>query len=1063
MRTKMSIVLLVALTALGSVASAKSGSVLLREGLYAEEVEGDLDAAIAIYQQVIDASDTPKNLTAQALYRLGMCHVKRQDEDAAQQAFARLVSEHPDQTALIEKVQPLLAQMSGADPASLMPPETLMYLELGSPGEQIETILSMLKGTPFENPLAAINANTGGGQSEMQGSAQMLNALLSPSMMAEFKKIRGMGIGIMSIGKGPGLERMFDEPEAIVVLFPGKSDALRGLFEMAVGFAGQQVDPIAGMKVVSLPHNAAVAYDDTVIIISTPSAKSMDRLQWSVSQYKKTMDGPTLASSNESFAKIKKSTRSDNAVTLWLNVNETYSALLRAFPADEIPQEVRMADSYLDFKNVEDAIGSLSIRPSGLALEANINLKDSHSCLAYNMIRTPNLNKAAMQTIPAHAFALVSLAVGQPDTPQADAIGRQIKNGLGLDIGPQLFTNIGQIALFVVPVQADAQGNDGLQPQVKSVGLAITSNDAQQTRELLLTILRQANMIAHEQEPVGGRYTISLVNNLTLYGYFDQVGRTTILSLNPDVIEMSSAALKQRASALDGGPLTHILKDLPSSTSKLAVVNLAGLIRFVATTVSLPSSEQADRIRESLAHLATLSEKAAIHLATNEEDTSLGVRLSVSGLPPIGEVLGPIMQIVQTMEQAERQQTTWAIPSPPVVVVPTKTAPDIDGRIDECWAGAQSHKLTKSFYVPPVSDVDISANYRALWDQNNLYILIEVTDDQRQNDSDEFWQDDGIEVFIDADNSKSATYGPGDYQYYFTLNADSLAVGEAKRENTSGVQSGFINTDNGYRAEFKFAWSALGIRPAPGVSIGLDVQVNDDDNGGVRDSKIAWNAVTDNAWQTPQAFGTVQLGGLIAWWKLDESNGTEVADASGNGQTAYLRGNPEWLPAGGKIGGALKLDGSDDYVETENTIQLPIWTVAAWVKGRAAPSGTEENGPIHREQNYQINWDHTEDDFRGAAAVSVGMNWHGARFGDLAADTWYHLAATYDGENLRAYRDGVLISDNASPSGPPDAENATLKLGRHALRDGHFAGSIDEVRIYSTVLSEAEIAELSGN
>ncbi len=1057
MKTRMSLprMVLLLVTLLGSVMSAKSGSVLLREGLYAEEVEGDLDAAIEIYQQVIDSHDTPENLVAQALYRQGMCHMKRKNETEAQRAFNRLVSEHADQTALIEKVQPLLAQLSLADPAGLMPPETLMYLEIGSPGRQIETILTMLKGTPFENPLAALEAGTKAGLSNQEGPAQMLNALLNPGMMAEFKKIRGMGIGILSIGyKG--------EPEAIVVLFPGESDALRGLITAALGFAGKPAESVGGMNVVTLPEGAAAAYDDTVVIISSPGSRAMERLRWSAMQYKSKIDGPTLASSKTSFTKIKKSTRSDNAVTLWLNVNGTYNALLNTFPADEIPQQIRIADTYLDFKNVQDAIASLSIRPSSLALEANINLKDGHNCLAYNMIHTPNLSKAAMQTIPADAFALVSLGVGQPGTPQAEAIGQQIKNAWGLDIGEQLYTNIDQIALFVVPVKEGAQDNDGIPVQAKSLGLAITSEDPEQLRQLLLTVLRQGNMIAHESEPTNGNFSISLVNNIPLQGYLDQAGKTMILSINPDVIQMSSAALKQRASAIDSGPLTQTLKGLPGSTSKLALVNVAGMIRFAATGTHFSDKEQENRVLENFAKLAQLTENTMVRLATSEEDNNLSVQLNVSGLPPVGEIIGPVMQIAQIVKEETQPQDHWAAPSPPAIIAPTETPPTMDRKIDDCWAAAQSYPLKKSFYDPPASQADLSAGFKALWDKDYLYLLVEVTDDQRQGDSDEFWQDDGIEVFIDADNSKSSEYGSGDYQFYFSWKDDWATVGEARGNGTTGVKLSGTKTDTGYRVKIRFAWSTLGVKPAPGVSIGLDVQVNDDDDGGQRDSKIAWNAVTDDAWINPQAFGTAQLGGLIAWWKLDESTGDEAADASGNGRTAYLRGSPQWRPTSGKINGALELDGTDDYVETGNTMYLPVWTIATWVKSPAAPSSMEESGPIHREANYQINWDHLIDEFRGAAGVRVGMNWYGAGFGDLRADTWYHLTATYDGENLRAYRDGVLISDNAGPSGPADAENATLKLGRHALRDGHFAGTIDEVRIYNTVLGEAEIAALAG-
>jgi len=202
------------------------------------------------------------------------------------------------------------------------------------------------------------------------------------------------------------------------------------------------------------------------------------------------------------------------------------------------------------------------------------------------------------------------------------------------------------------------------------------------------------------------------------------------------------------------------------------------------------------------------------------------------------------------------------------------------------------------------------------------------------------------------------------------------------------------------------------------------------------------------------------IGKQVAWWKLDETEGNIAGDSSGNNHNGELIGGPRWQPSDGKIGGALEFDGVDDYVETNYATDLPTWTVAAWVKSPAAPSADAPSGPVHRQNNYQINWNHPIDAFRGAAGVFVGEKWHAASFGQLQANTWYHLAATYDGENLKAYKDGVLITNNSDPEGAPYAESETLKLGRHAVDASYFGGTIDDVRIYNYALSKDEIAAL---
>jgi hypothetical protein len=196
---------------------------------------------------------------------------------------------------------------------------------------------------------------------------------------------------------------------------------------------------------------------------------------------------------------------------------------------------------------------------------------------------------------------------------------------------------------------------------------------------------------------------------------------------------------------------------------------------------------------------------------------------------------------------------------------------------------------------------------------------------------------------------------------------------------------------------------------------------------------------------------------LVGWWTLDEGMGTTALDWSGYGNHGTLEGDPQWVP--GYDGGALEFDG-DDYVDTGNTENLANWTITAWVISPEAPSSDSPSGPLHREQNYQFNWNHNNDVYRGATAINVGGTWHAAKYMPLAANTWYHLAASYDGNALKAYRDGVLITSNPAPSGPANAEVNSLKLGRHAAAAQFFTGTVDDARVYDEALTQEEIQQV---
>jgi len=195
---------------------------------------------------------------------------------------------------------------------------------------------------------------------------------------------------------------------------------------------------------------------------------------------------------------------------------------------------------------------------------------------------------------------------------------------------------------------------------------------------------------------------------------------------------------------------------------------------------------------------------------------------------------------------------------------------------------------------------------------------------------------------------------------------------------------------------------------------------------------------------------------MEAWYKLDDVGSGTAIDYSGNDRDGTLVGDPEFVP--GYYGEGMEFDG-DDHVDTGYTENLVNWTITAWVISPAAPSGDAPSGPLHREQNYQFNWNHGDATYRAAAAINTGGTWHAASYGPLEANTWYHLAATYDGNAMRAYRNGVLITTNTAPTGAPSNEGNSLKLGRHAASAQYFTGIVDDARVYSRALTADEIKQ----
>ncbi|HJZ86435.1 MAG TPA: DUF2341 domain-containing protein [Polyangia bacterium] len=143
------------------------------------------------------------------------------------------------------------------------------------------------------------------------------------------------------------------------------------------------------------------------------------------------------------------------------------------------------------------------------------------------------------------------------------------------------------------------------------------------------------------------------------------------------------------------------------------------------------------------------------------------------------------------------------------------------------------------------------------------------------------------------------------------------------------------------------------------------------------------------------------------------------------------------------------------FIDTHDNEQLNHWTVEAWAYGNTAPNSTSTSGPLMREQNYNLIWDHTVSAYQGATVFRTGGQWTSASFGSLSRQRWYYLVASYDGQTLAAFLNGVLQDNVATSSTNSDYDLVTAKIGRHAYLSSYFDGYVDEVRISGSVRSAA--------
>ena len=174
----------------------------------------------------------------------------------------------------------------------------------------------------------------------------------------------------------------------------------------------------------------------------------------------------------------------------------------------------------------------------------------------------------------------------------------------------------------------------------------------------------------------------------------------------------------------------------------------------------------------------------------------------------------------------------------------------VDADADAAWGNAVNIPLTIN------KGSEASANAKVLWDDDNLYVYATVKDAALDKTGAQKHEQDSLEVFIDEDNGKTASYGEDDKQY--RINYDNEQSFNGKKCLAENVKSATKTIAGGYVVEAAFKWTD--IKPANGTKIGLELQINDA-KGGKRTGTLSWYDETGMGWSGSNVYGTVELTG----------------------------------------------------------------------------------------------------------------------------------------------------------------------------------------------------------
>ncbi|MCA8962897.1 MAG: hypothetical protein KDC38_20380, partial [Planctomycetes bacterium] len=406
-------------TALASPALAEDGDPRFYRAYYLETEEGRAEAAAELYRLVIDDPSVSVELRSEATLRWEGCR----------------------------------EEIASADLARLLRPETIAYLELTRPGDQLTELASQL------------GLLRGDGGSAFG---------LSPALLDGVLGIRGIAIGIN------GFDAMRGAPRGILVAHPGDVDVVRGLIETALPVAAAPADPIHGCAtyVVEEDFPVFITLTRRLVLVSPQRStieRTVERLRGEV--------GPSLADEPDMHDSLAR--REEGLFYFGVNLHRLMPMVqpLIQLEANRDP-ELRLLLATADLESLRSVSGHLRVGESGLQLDVELQLAEGHRNLIYDLFRMPSIDPETLAGVPRGAAGFVTAALN-PRRPAMESPSSQRTAISWMDFGREVFGNIVGVAAFGIEVDGETLAG----APAPGLALVMTVNDPERTEALWTQLL----------------------------------------------------------------------------------------------------------------------------------------------------------------------------------------------------------------------------------------------------------------------------------------------------------------------------------------------------------------------------------------------------------------------------------------------------------------------------------------------------------------------------------------------------------------------------------------------
>lgn len=525
--------------------------------------------------------------------------------------------------AIDAEMADLQEQLVNSDFAQLMPANSLAFLEISKPGSHLEQIAKMIGLTGRE-------FSAGYKRTVLRLDRNVVipsDFQISPSLLRELKKIRGAAFSVTDINpNGP--------PKGVLVIHPGESDLVTGIVETGVQLVPSN-EKIGGYPTFQVENEIWIVKTKRMIVVSPEKSQLEDCIQRIANP-----ELPSLANV-ESFQNARKDNR-DVAVFAYASPK----LLLEKFGDEIRDQEFAIARMVMDFDHMNHVIATLSDTDQGLQLKVNVDFAEDHNSFGYGLIRTVPLSRKALSHIPTDSVAVVGMGLNPKMVMAAQAAG---SNQLtGLDIGREIFANIEEVGLFVLPTVISRD-------KMPDVGLVIASSDIEKSENLWNTLLELPASMKLEEGPRSKTVTIDGVEakHYSLPGHSDLPDFLIARLNNESLIAGTEAAVR---AALDAAKTGKTLsKDSRAKPFWNSTTDMTAKAAFVHVGRALQLSAQMARgnERQEMLEISKVVDELTLTLAIDEAPANFEARLNAVGLPQFEDV-------IKTMSKFERPRVRQA-------------------------------------------------------------------------------------------------------------------------------------------------------------------------------------------------------------------------------------------------------------------------------------------------------------------------------------------------------------------------------------------------------------------